>query len=203
MAEKVWVTGAMVSLESTYQFAPWATYYSENRAATKASASKYMKAQRLEPSERKPDEAELLQVTHSIDPLPDMLSDEYLIVSDRWRETAQQFDLGSTAFDPVVLYGFRRKYRFELDYNYLNITQTKASVVLEKCKDIRPRRAGNWNFGLPESQIAVNKVALSGVDLWMEPILRGAVFMSDALYTALNEQKLLKRTRFAKCTIID
>ena len=204
MAEKVWVTDAMVSLESTYHFAPYETYFDEFLIENRRRHAKYYRAERLEPSERRPGEAELLRVTkNTIDPLPHILANSYLIVSDQVRETAQQFELGSTAFDPVVLYGFRRKYRFDPDYNYLNITETKASVILEKCKDIRSRLAGDWNFALPESQIAVNKAALAGVDLWMEPILLGAVFMSDALYTALNEQNLLKRTRFARCTITD
>ena len=201
MSDCVWVTDAMVNLKNTYQFVPHVDYFDENLQKERDSSAKYLEAKRLLPEERRPAEAELERVTHTIDPLPHVVSNGYLIVSDTFKNIADRFDLGSTAFDPVVLYGFKRKARFEPDYNYLNITETKSTVDLVASKGLWALRFGAYSFSPSESDIVVNSTAISGVDLWMDPALYGAVFLSERLYSALDNEGLLAGLECQQCSV--
>jgi hypothetical protein len=150
------------------------------------------------------DEAVLERVIHPVDPLPHLFHSSFLLVSDAVRDVLQGFDLGKTAFRKVTLVNPFKKCRHP-DYNYLNVFEIKPVVSVEDSQGLRSPglKLSYYNFSLTEDDlIAVKGSALEGSDLWLDPTLSEALFLSDRLHTALVESGLVPEVRFARCRIV-
>ena len=202
MSDTIWVSDAMVAQQNRYSFVPSEAWYADNRQLVKDMMRVYYKAGVLPPELQMPDKSYLKRLYEGnvIDPLPHIMNDTFLWVSQDIRDIFESFDLGRTAFTKVVLYRHDQKTRFEPDYYYLNIAEDKQSVVPRECENIQGFAGGKFHFRLeatPASVAALSRSALDGVDLWMEPRLRGAMFFSDRLYQALKASGLVEDVNFA------
>jgi len=203
MTDRAWVTDAMHNERLMYNFWPSRTYLEENLAHEEAAMKKVRLAQRLEPTERRPNTAQIFKSVNPISPLPHIIQNGQLMVSDQVKEVMVSFDIGTTAFDPVTLSKAVGGPLGEPNYHFLNITETKESAELSESSGIWYSIGGKGTVRVRKSKVVVNRSALVGVDMWMEPVLSGAIFVSDRLYRALKDAKLLKFVEFGQCRILD
>jgi len=139
--------------------------------------------------------------------LPDIsLSGGFLLISKPCAEVLRAFNLGKTSLYQTTVYEHDRKTHVEGDYFCLSIGETKKCVDLEQSPNAQknPYGADVWSLaGNPkDDDIAVSANALDGVDLWMDPLLDRAIFLSDHLVRALKEANLTSRFGLRKCRII-
>ena len=131
------------------------------------------------------------------------MTNGFLFVSEKLRDALQRFDLGEIHFRDVTLYvNDEQRIPGNPNYYYANITETKKSFAYKESMGIRPAPR-YYSFNCRESKIVVKRSEVGGVDLWMEPLLRGAIFMSDRLYQALQGSGLVERVKFLKCVMAE
>ncbi|RBW45407.1 hypothetical protein DS901_04075 [Loktanella sp. D2R18] len=144
--------------------------------------------------------------------LPDIfLAGGFWVVSAACADVLCQFDLGQTALYPVEIFQYDKKTRVEGDYFHLAFGEVKNVFEPDETPDVRvasalrnPKPNGYWrlNFTLSDGDTAVNKSALEGVGLWIDPSLLDIFFMSDALVQALKAAKLTRRFGLRKCRVV-
>lgn len=139
-------------------------------------------------------------------PLPPLfLGGGYWVASKQFVETLQHSDLGQTAFFPVELFAYDRKMPVEGTYFCVAFGETKDTFL----PDLSPRmrrpypEQDVWRLSLDpqDDDAALTSAALSGVDLWMEPRVREAIFFSDRLVKALRANKMTRRLGLRKCRV--
>jgi hypothetical protein len=133
-----------------------------------------------------------LTIKHSEDDcvdLHDFFTFVYPVISERFRDFLLRFDIGDTRFVPIDIYQSDGVTKRAETYFILNIVSQKECLVPEethinyatKIKD------GFW-LATPmrkDYQLAVRASAREGADLWVDPRLRGDLFFSDGLCSAL------------------
>jgi hypothetical protein len=201
MSEQIWVTNALMDSEQVYHFSQpdnvLMAYMKQRLDLTYLSAEFADLAQNLEGT------AILTRVVNPINPVPHLMTNTFLFVSEQLRDLLQGFDLGEIHFRHVKLYvNDEQQIPGNPDYYYVNITETKKSFAYKESTGLRPA-SRYYYFDCSDSTIVVNASQAGGVDLWMEPLLRGAVFMSDQLYQALQSSGLVERVKFLKCVMVD
>lgn len=195
MSEQVWVTDALVDLEQVYHFNP--TQEVVMKLVQNRLDRAYLKAEFVDLENNLEDRAVLTRVVNPINPVPHLMTNSFLFVSEKLRDVLQRFDLGEIHFRDVTLYvNDEQQIPGNPNYYYVNITETKKSFAYKDSMGIRPA-ARYYNFNCRESKIVVNRSEVGGVDLWMEPLLYGAMFMSDRLYQALQSSGLVDRVTFS------
>ena len=144
--------------------------------------------------------------------LPDICkAGGFWVVSAACAGVLRQFNLGQTALYPVEIFQHDKKTRVEGDYFHLAFGEVKN--VFESAESRRvtvfshgpnPEPNGLWYFvgGVSDNEAAVNKSALEGVDLWIDPSAIRMFFMSDALVQALKAAKLTRRFGLRKCRVV-
>ena len=144
--------------------------------------------------------------------LPDIcMAGGFWVVSAACADVLRQFDLGQTALYPVEIFQHDQKTRVEGEYFYLAFGETKN--VFEPDETPRatvfsampnPKPNGYWDFmgEMKDGDVAVNKTALEGVDLWIDPSFISIFFLSDDLVQALKAAKLTRRFGLRKCRIV-
>lgn len=209
MSDVIWVSDALSDSSLIYQFVPFLPgedrkerWLSKNMDLMRARRKKYLNAELIPEELQYPTTHYLERLTSNnrqIDPLYHVFTNGCPFVSQTVRDIMEQFDLGQTAFLKVDLYRHDQKTRFEPDYYYLNIAEKKDAMVPKQSKDL-----GGYSFRLSKSSVvAVERRALEGVDLWMEPKYVGAVFFSDRLYQALKSAGCIDHMRFDRCKLVD
>ncbi len=125
-------------------------------------------------------------------------------VSAACAEVLRQFDLGDGALYPVEMYHIDRKTRIEGDYFCLNFGAQKTALVPERSRVTKPPgRPGVWKLHLHVQQddLTLLPSALKGPDLWFDPSLARAFFVSDRLKRALADARLARDFRLFRCRI--
>ena len=129
------------------------------------------------------------------------------VVSAAFAEVLRQFDLGRTTLCPTRLFQYDRTTPVPGDYFYLGFGETKEAFLPYKSpRAVKPYADQQvWKLSLDpkDDDIAVSARALDGVDLWMDPKLWYAFFLSDRLVRALKSAKLARRLGLRRCRVIE
>ena len=135
-------------------------------------------------------------------------ADAYWVVSEKAASVLRQFDLGHGALYPVTIYQKNRKTPVDHQYYCINFGHVKKALLPELSPGVRPRRGRGlegqyWPKGKVENgDIVVSCAALEGADLWIDPQLKGAFFLSHALGRALKAAKASKNFALYKCRLV-
>ncbi|GHB50053.1 hypothetical protein GCM10007094_44140 [Pseudovibrio japonicus] len=137
------------------------------------------------------------------DKLPDIFScGGYWVVSESCADVLAQFNLGRGALHPIEI--FQRDHRTPVPGRYFCLNFGCVKEVFLPGESPRARkdrnRAETWKppFVLKNEDIAVSETALNGCDLWIDPRMARAFFVSDDLAKALKAAKVnlgLRRCR--------
>ena len=201
MSEQVWVTDALVDLEQVYHFDQPEEVAMRN--FKKKLDQTYQNAEFADLEQNLEGTAVLTRVVNPINPVPHLMTNTYMFVSEQLRDLLRGFDLGEIHFRDVTLYvNDEQQIPGNPNYYYVNIIETKKSFTYTESKRLIPRST-YYDFNCSDSTIVVNTPQTGGVDLWMEPLLHGAIFMSDRLYQALQGSGLVERVSFIKCVMAD
>lgn len=133
----------------------------------------------------------------------------YFVVSVRCAEVFRRFDLGTGGLYPVEIYQGNCKTLVEGSFFLLNFGCRKNAFLPEESNSKRLAPIGEkpvlW---LPyptvgDDDCAVSQNALAGCDLWIDPRVHAAFFLSDALAQALRAAKVTRTIELARCRVLD
>lgn len=116
----------------------------------------------------------------------------------------RQFDLGDGGLVPVEFYQNDQTTRIEGDYFILNIGAIKSAFLPKKSRRVRRNMfiKDRWSSSdIRDLDIAVDKSALEGPDLWVDSRVYTHFFVSDALGQALLERDLAGGLFMSRCRI--
>nr|WP_321509133.1 hypothetical protein [uncultured Celeribacter sp.] len=120
--------------------------------------------------------------------MPAAFGTPYLLFQPSAIALMQQFDLGNAYFLPVQLYQNDRETPINMDVATICIGNTKETVRQDMTERLKiTRREGVKRLPvMPDDDVIVTRAdAVSGVDLWCDPKIVNAWFMSDRLAQAL------------------
>lgn len=142
--------------------------------------------------------------------LPDIANaGGFWLVSAAVADVLRSVNLGRTSLYPTQVFRNRKKTPLDGAYFCLNFGAQKRAFLIEHS----PLAQKNWydkidrGFrylpSLPrDGDIAVDRTALDGPDLWVDPLLRDAFFLSDRLVQALKRAKLTRRFGLFRCRVV-
>lgn len=210
--EKVWISDSYLdtSIVKRLTFLPpvSAQNYNEEIRRFGAIQSKYREGNKLDYSEI-PNVAYGLYNDTRFRSLPAFFDISGLfIVSQRFLEVAKGFNVGGTEFSPLRIYQGNRTEEILGPWYFLNIGCRKHVFLPQySTGSFRPynsKTIDRWSAeGVKDNEIAVSSAALSGCDLWSDPSLSAAFFISGALEAALKEAKLASTLRRRLCMVMD
>ena len=134
----------------------------------------------------------------------------FFVVSEACADVFRQFDLGTGGFHPVTILQGNRKTPVEGSFFVLKFgCRTRAFVEAESnlahMGGLGPNgltQAPWMALGYTEdNDCAVSQVALEGPDLWIDPDVRHAFFLSDRLLQGLKAAKMTRRIRHKRCRV--
>jgi len=127
-------------------------------------------------------------------------------VSAAFADVLRRFDLGKGALYPVELFQHDRETPVEGEYFCINFGNQKQAFVPEYSPAAQKPHPTQDMWKLPfvpkDYDISVTKTALEGSDLWVDPLVRKALFLSDPLAKALKAAKLTRQFKLRKCRMI-
>jgi hypothetical protein len=105
---------------------------------------------------------------------PDLIMMEggLLLISEKFRDLLNGFDMGTTLIHEVPLYENDQKTLRPGRWFILHITANKKTVIPELSENVEETVAGSGRW--------------KGADLWIDPQFRGRIFLSDRLQSALK-----------------
>jgi hypothetical protein len=136
--------------------------------------------------------------------------DGFFCVKGKLAEVLKEFDLGDGELVEFPIYEMDKTTRLPGPFYFLNFGSQKDCLLPEETKGARliakNREKGVeiWR-GPPDAvdgDIAVSATALDGPDLWVDPKLKSALFMSGALHDAIEAAKLGIDFSFVKARIV-
>lgn len=140
---------------------------------------------------------------------PDIFNaSSFWVVSAACADVLRQLDLGDGALYPTKLFQHDRITPVEGEYFCLNFGNQKQVFVPEYSPSSHIRKPypskNLWRVysAIKDGEVAVTKVALDGPDLWVDPWVWDAFFLSDPLVQALKAAKLTRRFGLRKCRVI-
>ncbi len=138
--------------------------------------------------------------------LPHMLRTFGVALSEQAAHIFRQFDLGKASLYPVELYRNDRKTLFDLRYE-INFGNVKSGYLPAISPATVPRSALIGGYYVPypsrNDDIVLAQNVLSGPDLWVDPLVADAFFVSGALAKALNEAGMQSDFNFMRCRIVE
>jgi hypothetical protein len=131
----------------------------------------------------------------------------YWVLGSKAVHVFRQFDLGRGGLYPVEILQKDRSTRVEGDYFCLCFGNKKSALVWDQSSGIHPimpERTEYWGLTpVPaDDSVVLSSSALSGSDVWIDPALWLAFFVSDALARALKAAKVDDPFSFTRCRII-
>ena len=135
------------------------------------------------------------RATRPLNTLPNIFfAGSYWVVSERCADVLRQFDLGGGGLFPVkVCQKDKVTPVGDHDWFCINFSNVKPSLDPEASNHIWPfgSHKVRWTVmgALVDDDLVVSREALSGPDIWVEPKLLKAIFISDALGKALKKAK--------------
>lgn len=204
MTESVWVSSAIVDTTLTKWVS--ADVKLENLKWAEKNAHRHTSGQTLLLGEM-PKKIFADKKHGKLKSLPDFCNcNGFQCMSQKSADVFSKFDLGQGGLFPVEIYQPDKTTVFDLGYHFLNFGAVKCAFVPEQSQDVRKRdRLPDW--GMPwvmsDDLIAVSKSAFLGADLWTDPLLTSAFFVSDRLAKALKKEKLTRAFRLYRCKMVE
>ncbi len=208
--DKIWVSRAMTDTRLVHKIT--------SSLAEKDSNSVFDAMQRNErgeplPADRFPSVLFGMYPDKHFTKLPDICNaDGFWIVSSQCAEILRQFDLGRTSLYPTKVCQHDRKTPVEGHYSCINFGEIKNDFEPEASPRAKPfaaskdlTRVSIWKLPLApkDGDIAVKQSAREGVDLWIDPKVRKAFFLSDRLVKALKQAGLTRYFGLLKCRVVE
>ena len=137
--------------------------------------------------------------------LPDIaFVGSYWFVSKNAAVVLRRFNLGGGNLYPVDVLKKDRATSVGGEWFCLNFGNAKRTFIPDQSTNVHARSAGQWvaSLTLSDNELALSSDALSGPDLWIEPIVRSAIFFSEELGKALKKAKADKGFFFRKCQVV-
>ena len=135
------------------------------------------------------------------------MANGFWCVSARCAEVLSRFDLGPGGTRPIQAFQHDRTTPIEGQYAVLNFGAHKTALVAEASPGARlpmgwegPMRALKLNH--KDNDIAVSISALDGVDLWVDPHLDRALFLSAPLADALRKARVATPWGLKACRVV-
>lgn len=202
MDESVWISNAMIDEE---KMLPLRSDISLHNRAQAIEAQRRNNRGEVLAAEDFPKKVYGTENATWIDTLPDFFScGGYWAVSGACADILTGFDLGAGGLYPVEI--FQRDRTTPVPGSYFSLNFGSVKEAFQPDGTLRARkvryREGFWNppILMKDGDIAVSKVALAGSDLWVDPKMERAFFLSGGLAKALKAAKLNLRLR--RCRII-
>ncbi len=129
-------------------------------------------------------------------------------VSEEFADVLRRFDLGQTGLYPVDLFQHDRVTPVEGTYFCLAFGETKECFQPDASPNARvpsyPPKEPYWRLpAAPKDyDFALISNALVGVDLWIDPKVYDAFFLSNQLVEALKAAKLTRRLGLTRCRLL-
>ena len=127
------------------------------------------------PENRFPPKMHVPRDSKSYNKLPEMFSaGGFWVVSAACAEIMGQFNLGKSSLYPVALFKKNQKTRIDGEYFHLNFGETLKAFEPDQTPNVRvyglieSPPTGFWDipFNVVDGDVAINKSALNGPDLW-------------------------------------
>jgi hypothetical protein len=132
----------------------------------------------------------------------------FWVLSQAAADILRQFDLGGGALYPVKVLKKDRITSVGGDWFCINFGNVKSAFLPTESPTAKQRyiRNGEKGWGAPavlqDNEFAVSSIALSGPDIWIDPLVRDAIFLSEALGKALKKVKADKGFFLKKCRVV-
>lgn len=137
--------------------------------------------------------------------LPDFFAAAaWRIVSERFRDFLQQFEIGDTRFHAARVLDLDRRTQLPGSWYVLNIVSPRKCVVPEQSTPRTLRSIDDfWKAGSPlgNDDVAVHPVD-DDVDLWSDPNVIRLPFFSDRLKRAIDGSGFELMPKFYRCRIV-
>jgi len=130
----------------------------------------------------------------------------YWVLGGKAAEVFRQFDLGGGGLYPVEILQKDRSTRVDGDYFCLCFGNRKKALASADSQSLRPIGTGSQYWKLPavpaDDAVALSAAAVSGPDVWIDPALWLAFFVSDGLAQALKAAKVDGPFSFTRCKVV-
>ncbi|MEM8787921.1 MAG: DUF1629 domain-containing protein [Pseudomonadota bacterium] len=130
----------------------------------------------------------------------------WVIVREDFAEIWRQHDAGAGNIYPVKLFQNNKKTLIEGSYYCLNFGQAKSVIDVEQ-SNVTTHKGILVDTHRPEydaqpGDIVVSAAALGGPDIWVDPSVRGAFFVSEAMRNAFHAAKLDRALHLTPCRLL-
>lgn len=135
------------------------------------------------------------------DKLPDVffITGRLLLVSERFRNLLQEFELGATQFFPVNVLEHDRETPVSSGPFYLmNYTEFREIAVPEQIESARKTGRRWMVVDIKAKPVFVRPEHIDGLDFALDPVVFNFAFFSDRLVKAIKAAKI-KPLSFVKC----
>ncbi|MEM0944318.1 MAG: hypothetical protein AAGI70_10250 [Pseudomonadota bacterium] len=137
--------------------------------------------------------------------IPDYFRMTFPVLSERFVEILQVFDVGETRFYTIDLYQSDRKTKRPEKLFIMNIVSKKScwdrAETLNYLYGWITDTHYNFHQNAADDYLAVNSSARAGADLWCDPSLVGCMFVSDWLKQAISAAPLTPQIEFHRCKV--
>ncbi|WP_331374799.1 imm11 family protein [Sinorhizobium chiapasense] len=168
-----------------------------NRAGEPLSAAHFPKQINIDPNTDHPDV--FTKTRH-------LFHGDHWYVSAACASVLQSCDLGNGALYPVDFRQMDRKTPVPGQYYALNFGNTKTAFVPSSSKNVRENPYSKGFYQLypiaEDGDVVVNSAALCRADIWIDPSLSRAFFVSDRLATALRASGCDKPFKLRRCRVV-
>ena len=142
--------------------------------------------------------------------LPDLFyAYGFWIVSESAANVLRQFEIGNGILNPVTVFMADRETQVGSGWQCIVFANRKSAFSAEATTRARHGYIRNgikgWFPRLPykDGDIAVTQAALTSPDIWVDPDVGDAVFLSDGLARALKKAKADKGFFLGKCLVVE
>ena len=131
---------------------------------------------------------------------------DFWVVSEALAEVLRGVELGRTSLYPTRLLRSDRATPVPGDFLCLSFGERRRCFVPERSPLVQRAEgeADVWQLPLSvdDGDIAVSDAAPTRPDLWVDPRLANAFFLSDGLASALDGAGLARDLRLARCSVV-
>ena len=141
------------------------------------------------------------------EPLPDLFNaGDFWVVSAALARVLRGAELGRTSLYPTELLREDRATPINGEYFCLSFGEARDAFDAEHSPKVEPspERGAAWLLptALDDGDIALTPEALDGPDLWVDPGLGNALFLSGTLVAALRDASLADDLGLRRCRVV-
>lgn len=144
---------------------------------------------------------------HSNSPnlLFDIFVDAYMVVSEPVMQVFPNFELGETRLFPVELLDKNLEKITDVPYFIVAFAEARTTVSGGNALINIPDREGVFHLNNPldDGDVEIFRNIPAKPDIWVDPHIVGAIFLSDRLHGALKAAGFLKRMTVKKCSVVE